>query len=112
MNNQQESPSPRHEGPSETVGFDWPAVPIHVTSLAELERVKVFREAFLTLLVQDPRVSVRLDQWGRDTGLWDAARAMAAAVDEEAVRHGERAIDCALERLDAIVEDMAIFVYD
>jgi hypothetical protein len=36
MSNQQESPSYSHDGPSETMGFDWPAVPIYASSLAEM----------------------------------------------------------------------------
>jgi hypothetical protein len=83
---------------------------IAVTFLAELERLKVFREAFLTLLLQDPHVIRPLDQWGRDEGLWDATRAMAAAVDEETVSRGVRATACALERLDTFIGDMAILI--
>jgi hypothetical protein len=112
MSYQHESPSHRHDGRPELMGFDWPAVPIYASSLAEIERVKIFREAFLALLVQDLRVIARLDQWGQATGLMDAAQVMTAAVDEQTASDGLSAIDRAMERLVKMSEDRITFLRD
>jgi hypothetical protein len=112
MSNQEDSHSHGHDKQSETISFDWPAVPIYASSLAEIERVKIFREAFLALLIEDPRVIARLDQWGQATGLMDAAQVMAAAVDEQTASDGMRAIDCAMEQLVMMSEDIVTFLRD
>jgi hypothetical protein len=112
MSNQQESPSHRRDGSSETIRYDWPALPIRASSLANIERVKIFRESFLGLLLQDPRVMARLDQWAQATGLMNAAQVMATAVDEQTVSDGMSAIESAMERLVMMSEDIALFLRD
>jgi hypothetical protein len=74
--------------------------------------VKIFREAFLALLVQDPRVIAPLDQWGQATGLMDAAQMIAAAVDEQTVSDCMNAIYGAMERVERMREDIVTFPQD
>jgi hypothetical protein len=119
MSKQQESPSHHHDRLSETLSFEWAEVPIHASSLAEVERMEIFRNAFLSLLVQDPRVIARLDQWWQSTGLRDAAQVMAATLDEQATRVDEQTmrvgvstIELATEQLAMMSEEYVTFVRD
>jgi hypothetical protein len=112
MSTQQESPSHDHDELSEPLRFEWAEVPIYASSLAEVERMEIFRDAFLALLFQDPRVIARLDQWWQSTGLRDAAQVMAAAVDDQTVSEGRSAIDRAMEQMEMMSEEYVTFVRD
>jgi hypothetical protein len=107
-------------------------------TLGDIVRQYLVRIAFLNELMGDPRVQVRLQQWGERTGLTNAVQRYAAALDKMAQYQGlENRLDhrvpktlaisrdCSLEeelalsdvytaidRLDDIAEELANFVGD
>lgn len=107
-------------------------------TLGDMVRQYLVRIAFLNELMGDPRVQVRLQQWGERTGLTSAVQRYAAALDMIAQYQGlENRLDCrvpkalpipedlfleeklalndvyaAIDRLDDIAEELANFVGD